>query len=98
MDKYFGIYCAQCDKWVIRQEDGYVLFYPAEEIAQAHLNTVAKGWHSGSATVTQFGSERRVDPDTSYETMTLCSVLADRRRQEAYRANMLRGFQEDRAF
>jgi hypothetical protein len=97
MNKYFGIYCAQCDVWLIRQEDGYLLFYPAEEIAQAHLNTVAKDWHSGSATVTQFGGERRIDLETSSKTMTLCSALADRRRQEAYRATILRGFQEDRA-
>lgn len=84
-DKYLGIYCAQCDEWLYRVEDGYILFYPAREIAEAHLKTIAKDWHLNSAQVVQFGRERREDVNSPAFSGPLCSVIISKLNQEAYR-------------
>lgn len=69
---YFGLYCEQCGTWLPRP-DGSTLFYPAPEIANAHLNDpmeTRSNWHLWQ--VQQFGKEERVAPENLPAGAALC--------------------------
>lgn len=62
--KYFGLYCAQCGTWWIEPDASRLVFYPAPEIANAHLKD--EGWFRAGAVhlwkVQEFGKEERRNP------------------------------------
>lgn len=86
--KYFGIYCPQCNVWV-KDTDGRFYFYPAPEIANAHitgndaLNPYLFRLHSWQAQ--EFGVERSILPSDLPEGVAICPSIADEMNQRRYR-------------
>lgn len=82
-EKYFGLYCPQCNVW-IRKSDGTLLFYPAAELANAHLNEstygILRGHHFWA--VTEFGKEVPIDPKNMPAGTALCPSVYERKTNE----------------
>jgi hypothetical protein len=73
MQDYFGLYCHQCGVWWVNP-DSRLLFYPAPQIANAHLND--NGWLKNGPvhlwSVQKFGEEEQVHPDNLPPGSALC--------------------------
>lgn len=87
-EQYFGLYCQQCGVWWVNPDGARLLFYPAPEMANAHLND--NGWiKHGPAhlwQVQEFGKEEMVSSDSLCEDSTVCPVRGSSLYQEQHRA------------
>lgn len=88
--KYYGIYCAQCNEWLLRKDET-LLFYPAVELAEAELKTHSRYWHYNSAAVTEYGTERYTPVDELPPSTTLCANVVSERNEKMWAAAGLMG-------
>ena len=84
-ERFFGLYCEQCNVWY-RKSDGTIVFYPSVEIAAADLKECETSMFSTSPlhkwAVTEFGTEQYIPPDQQPPTTTLCMVEVTRRNND----------------
>lgn len=73
---YYGLYCRQCARWWVNPDAAQLLFYPAPEIANAHLNDT--GWFRHGPVhlwqVQKFGEEEQIHHDNLPPGSALCPV------------------------
>ena len=78
--KYFGLYCEQCGVWWVEPNNSRLVFYPAPEIANAHLQD--RGWVQRGPIhlwkVQEFGKEEFIAPENQQPGAEVCPVLQRR--------------------
>lgn len=81
-EKFFGLYCEQCNAWY-RRTDNSLLNYPSAELAAADLSEIQNRTFdlSHSYQVTEVGKEKHI-PYEELGDRTLCPTLAGRGRYE----------------
>jgi len=79
--RYFGLYCEQCGVWWVQPDSSKLVFYPAPEIAKAHLND--RGWDRRLLVhlwkVQEFGKEEYVGKPTRSDAEICPRIIPTKR-------------------